>query len=484
MNRLPISKKSLVLFSLLISVVLGSSLGFYRGEPRNIVLIAVSLPVMLLSVLFPAASLPILMAVWSISNEYLGSIESFGGGHSITLPQLFGGVVTVVLAFAIILHSRMSTFFGDRLIVYYLLSALWTFAVSAVSGSSGIQFLFRYLSGCVLFLASYNFLSSPKGFDWYLLVGIISGLLSSLVTLMQLLLNTYYPNAAMALFSFGTVHTSLQEGIARSLGITGGSFITGVFLLIPLVFCLIQLQRSHHIRYRIVLAIVIVLHLLAILATVTRTAILATLLLVAMWLVLLARRSKTFILPGLLIIFLIVVMLFFAKSSLLVSSALERFTAKSMESGNGRLMIWEAIMTAFLKLPIANWLVGGGIGFGYSESTPALGIPQIPHNQYIWLLSDTGLFGLGFYLFWISASWHKIYVFIRDRQKNDALFLGGAGFLVLSVVYHLFVGLFWNFTGSVFVDWYLLSFCGVVLGLVQKHRISRCTSSYRTVYEK
>jgi len=106
----------------------------------------------------------------------------------------------------------------------------------------------------------------------------------------------------------------------------------------------------------------------------------------------------------------------------IISTAFSIFNEKG---DSGRLGLWQASMKMFKD--DLNWLTGVGLNnwqFVYpyysGPEGPLGGISSVgirPHNDYLWILTETGVLGLGIYLWLLFTVGRMIYIILK-RCKN------------------------------------------------------------------
>ena len=120
----------------------------------------------------------------------------------------------------------------------------------------------------------------------------------------------------------------------------------------------------------------------------------------------------------------------------------------SLETGTGkdRLELWKRTWDMFSESPV----IGKGLGnwkievlkYGHEGLTSEDNATfyQRPHNDFLWILSETGLIGFGLYLLIIILVIIKIYQFIRGgiQQKDRLFFIAVLISLSAYLVYSLF----------------------------------------------
>lgn len=108
------------------------------------------------------------------------------------------------------------------------------------------------------------------------------------------------------------------------------------------------------------------------------------------------------------------------KEQLSAEEIIERGDELSREDieSNGRFAMWEWSLASFYE---GKELTGSGLGrlqyALYNEDNPFTGLKAI-HNDYVQILSDTGLLGLILYLMtFLSVLVHAIYVYFRSKDR-------------------------------------------------------------------
>ena len=191
------------------------------------------------------------------------------------------------------------------------------------------------------------------------------------------------------------LHPALAEGIThpRLAGPFGEGLTLGSFLVVPLVLVVVLFFESRHRWERFLYAGLLAFFLVAFYFTLARGAWLAFAL--ALALLGIARYRILLVLaPAALVVVL-----------LLVPGITERF-APAVENPEettvaGRLARWEGAWAVFREHPI----LGAGLGVGNLEAgAEASGTPSAAHTDYLRVLADTGVLGLGAYLWLLAAA--------------------------------------------------------------------------------
>jgi O-antigen ligase len=134
-----------------------------------------------------------------------------------------------------------------------------------------------------------------------------------------------------------------------------------------------------------------------------------------------------------------------------------------------RLAHWQAALDMARHQP---WL---GVGFGnYEAAYPAFALINCPdalghaHNYYLNLLAETGVVGLGAYLFfWAAVFWQTLTVLGQLKWPERGIALGLLAAWVALATHHLVDKLYVN---NIYIH------LGVMLGLLQLLEDKQCTS--------
>jgi O-antigen ligase len=116
-----------------------------------------------------------------------------------------------------------------------------------------------------------------------------------------------------------------------------------------------------------------------------------------------------------------------------------------------------------------------GVGFGnYEAAYPAFALINWPdalghaHNYYLNLLAETGVVGLGAYLFfWAAVFWQTLTVLGQLKWPERGIALGLLAAWVALATHHLVDKLYVN---NIYIH------LGVMLGLLQLLEDKQCTS--------
>lgn len=210
---------------------------------------------------------------------------------------------------------------------------------------------------------------------------------------------------------------------------------------------------------------------------VLRTSIMGTTLALMMFFFFKYKIKSLPIISGVLILFVASILfipslkekMFFDKDK--ASTAQLRSGEISMDNinSNGRFVMWESLLTRFYT---PHEAIGNGTGStqNYMYSNHVFGGLQVPHNDYVQMLCDSGLIGLFLYL--LTAFTTIIHCFIEyNRKKNNvpiricAITTGSALAGILLTMYTDNVVNYSMATLS-----YPFGFYGMMLGLIENKK--------------
>jgi O-antigen ligase len=99
-------------------------------------------------------------------------------------------------------------------------------------------------------------------------------------------------------------------------------------------------------------------------------------------------------------------------------------------SSQERLAVWSKSWQLFEQHPlsgvgIGNWkIVCPGLGLTRTNAEAGEVYYQQPHNDYLWVLTETGVFGLAAYLLIFAlAFWYAVRVLLRRPSQDEAVFV-------------------------------------------------------------
>jgi tetratricopeptide (TPR) repeat protein len=139
-------------------------------------------------------------------------------------------------------------------------------------------------------------------------------------------------------------------------------------------------------------------------------------------------------------------------------------TAFSPSDARGRLIVWQHT----LEMVRDHWLMGVGLGswqyiypkYDQGDWITHNAAPQRPHNDFIWILSETGIIGLILYIWFLSTLGQTLWQQIkRHPTKVETLWMFGITIGLVALAGHSFFSfprerpavmfLFWLGVGSI-----------------------------------
>ena len=106
------------------------------------------------------------------------------------------------------------------------------------------------------------------------------------------------------------------------------------------------------------------------------------------------------------------------------------------------------------------WLIGSGIGTSEEVASKVTSYENLPHNDYLRVLVETGFFGLIFYLmfFFSLLKFFATQIFNKINKENNIIFLG-------TLIFYLIASLGQNCFIAISASGYMFCLMGVALKL-------------------
>ena len=460
----------IILFLMVISISGGFIISTYEN---SLILIygLFGIFFLLFLIIYPVWSLPIIISIWGIFHEFLEN-EVIAGlnifGLEINYSRATGLLIIIGILISFIINKRVFSFMNDNIIRIYILFEVWVFIISVFLSplNEGLSFLIRFSSGFIILLAFYSYINTLRKLIIVSWIMVSFGCINALYTIIKYLAGTSNSFGFINNLGLNSVSISYFEGISRSSGI-GGAFVSSGILMVIIGFSLVLLDNVKKKNMRYLLYFSIVVLFLGIISTITRTTIFGSIFLIILWSFLknhgfTKKTIITIILLGLL--FVISVQLFNSSSIINRLSDISGSMGLGWERiGNGRLGIWASILKLLWNLSPIKWIIGGGIGFSYSASMLVWGRADPAHNQYIWLLAETGLVGIIIYLAFIFSSFSRFINYIRSMYEQNVTKLNGLIALFISI--YLIFAMLWDFSHNAVFSWFFLPAVGISLRL-------------------
>jgi putative inorganic carbon (hco3(-)) transporter len=262
-------------------------------------------------------------------------------------------------------------------------------------------------------------------------------------------------------FLTGNPPSEVKNAFTRITGTFGQSNAFGRYLMLLVVFG-VALYPHLSRRWRLGLALVLAPGTLFLLLTYTRTAILGTVVGLAIVGLLQSKR----LLLGLVVLGVCAL--------LLVPQLSSRFTSLgSGEAGSGNSLEWRLGYWTEL-LPLANTNPLTGIGPNATQFLTEEG--KQPHNDFIRAYVETGIIGLGAYLFLLAALVGLGVRAVRGSPPGSLERGVAVGYLGCAVAF-VAVSVASNALSNVVILWYLFAFAAAAAAVARPHLPETAPSS-------
>ncbi len=426
--------------------------------------------------LYPDWTLPAVIGIWGIFQDrlenYTVDISAFG--TTLNASRVIGLVITFALILTLIIKGKIGSLSRLYPILLYLPFIFWTFLQGLLSDLSlSVPYLFRFFSETTMFIGFALLIRTEKQLKRVSVIYVVFGFIMALFTILFYLSGRSFLNIGVDLS--GTAITS-SENVLRSTGSFGGPFVTSTVLVVILAHALALWKAVKPGFQQLVLVSVWLTLIAGIFVTVTRTSIISAFIIFIIWIILQKPSPKAYLGITSFLVLAGVLSVNVIGLDSLISRSQELVGGLSVDQiGSGRIGIWTALLGEFYRQGPFAWLTGAGYGFSYIGALISFGIELIPHNQFLWLLTDFGALGLFFYLIFLGGTIFYITQTMRSKSfvKTGASFsqsLTEATFTLLLIVIFI-IGLFWNYTGNIAFNWFFLSTVGAIFGVIQSNTI-------------
>ena len=361
-----------------IALLVALALGILAAiDPQTSLLVAVLILAMALILPKPRFGLYFIAA--------LLPFETIGAFGSVFTIVKFIGIITFLAWFISIAKTRRSSLnLGDKtsllLLLFVAMSALSvTQTINLPTSAVGFLTLLQLVG---LYFMTMDLASDEQIFNQVLRILVLAGIPAALITLAQF----------------------FMSGASRALGVYPDPNYSALNMLILLPLSLIFINRNQNNKRQLWYFGVFMLLFFGIFATLSRGGLIALLFILLLGSLnnLLAPRIKHFLRISVVTMFFIVVLLALGDSRFSPSAIVQA-------GGSGRLDIWKTAWQVFLDHP----LIGVGIhtyklihpryAAQLANVKPWLVVPVVTHNTFIEVAVETGLFGLAFFLAFVSS---------------------------------------------------------------------------------
>jgi hypothetical protein len=371
-------------------------------------------------VLAPWPALLALAAVWAPAHAILADYRLAEVQYlELTLSRLLGvfillgfGCLLVVNAGARAEPSRLP--YPLRALCGFLI--LFALATAISSSTDGLVDLVRVASGVVIALVAYRTVDSLERLSRLSAVVVYGGLLVAAVTIVQFTLVRVQPGLAHALFGesfYARSYDVADPGLSavRVFGPLGGAGETAGALLVAFVFGLLRYSLGRDGRPKVTDVVWLVVIGAGILATLTRAAAVALLVLLLAWSLQRQLGSISAVALRTRLALLVAGLAVLTLPLLGARDIQTRFsdvnpTASGQAFAQGRGEIWSKELALIRSADPLQLALGRGAHASY-VAVPQPGDPtavQSPHNLFLWLVIETGLVGTITYLAFVLGA--------------------------------------------------------------------------------
>lgn len=272
---------------------------------------------------------------------------------------------------------------------------------------------------------------------------------------------------------------ALMIGAFRAEGSFGGAVATGTVCFFGMVLAVIVLahaQKSSR-RERFVAFATMAAGALGIVTTFTRTSIVGTIVFLAVYVVSRSGpRSRLSKSRRLLVAIALVAGIGVAFSLVSGETIEARFAdlpggggsaALQSESGSGRGLIWQGLISLQSQSTASQWMIGHGLLAVQPALQRKIGIRVDGHNSVLDVLYDMGIVGLFLY---VLLAWQIISVLGRAAEKDPDMAGYFTGWRAYVIAYYMSTEMFNGFVYMVGARWYTFIITGALLAFACRSR--------------
>lgn len=366
------------------------------------------------------------VGLFALMIPFEGITQLAGGTTVVRIVGLLAGgtLVAVGLLDNRIVKPPRSAIYWALFLFWGSISVLW-----AVDPKSALRQLATSASLIIFYLVAVSFRITEEEFKWVVRLTILGGCLA----------------AAFAVYEYSAGINWAQGSGARL--VERGSLIVGetevnpdffgLKLLVPISLAIAAFLAARSWLGRLIFLSALGIIVLALLLTMSRSALLSLLAMIVVFLVRLRLYRR--LLP--------VVLLGAALLAAMPATFFQRIRESTETGGAGRTDIWRAGLEIFKHYP---W-VGAGLGnfiivyqdfAGYSPKFH--GLMRSSHNMYLNVLVDLGILGLILFLTAIVTEVRDISRSTKHSQGSKVWVVAGEAALYSLLVYGFFVDLAWD----------------------------------------
>lgn len=405
----------------------------------------------LIAVIYYKPILPYLILVLLLPN-YGIDLFKIGGDVDISLLEPAVFMAFIGLIFLLTKKQRLSVHLTEVEFAIFLLF-LWTaFSVFWTPVQMrGIQQIIKIAVGLVIYFISTTMINNRKDFNTVVGAWVVLVLVVSVIGTYETFTTGF---KAAASYSFTSGYDKIHKDVRTTALFEGADmvgFITSLVTVLIITYLLI-LPRGW---WKTVLMFSLPLASFAFLTAMSRKSFVAIVGALFFMQLMLKKKFLSRLIIILIVSFVIAVsvLLTFASSGF-IEALKERVMSLFMspeESIKYRLDAWNVGIDMFKQSP----LIGKGLGSFYQISLLAGSQLNFPHNFYVFILSELGLVGLFFLIFWWFQIGLKFVKFLKDCANEEirVIGIGMIGGLITIAIHMAFRSFsltdptFWGFMG-------------------------------------
>lgn len=428
----------------------------------------------LLCILAPRRALYVLAALWGATHTILADFNlGHAGALDVTLSRGLGLIVLFALGFVAFsprLHGAPGRLPGSlkALVVFSVLFLVGT--IVAASAGDALSDFIRVASGVVIGVLAYRMVDSEERLLRLTKLVLVGGVVVACVTIVEFALIRVDRGLAESLFGSSFYQRSFAPGsnqyAVRVNGPLGGPGETANFLVVAAAFALLRYTLlRERVRSRATLLALLAI-CAGVLATLTRTAIIALLCLFFVWALQRQTRFGSAAATRLRVLTATCLVALVAVPLVGVQNITSRLSDAAPSSGTnfaqGRGAIWSAELAKITSGSPRQLLLGHG---PHSSYVPILtrGVvnAESPHNLVLWLLVETGLAGFLVYAVFLGGVALAYLRALWDRRFEPAGQV--AAVAVSALAAYLVLDMFVLTVNSPGNRWYFMLLVGATL---------------------
>jgi O-antigen ligase len=346
------------------------------------------------------------MLVLLFARPLLGptrSIEVFIGPMKINLLGGYSIAVIILGSLFLLLNKNTQKLPGGVAGAFACFLSLCVVSLSyTMNFSNAVGDIFRYLSAFVFLTLMFELVDSKERYLLVLKIIILSAIIPICFGLYQFITKT-------GLF----IDTTAGESRVRSFFLLPNPFAQ--YLVLIIIACAYAVKLPYRTKQKIMICTIALAAVYSLYLTWTKTSWIgfgAALVLYALF------DKRRFIYLPLIAIGLLALILFTSVGGHLIGESLEK-KQYGMSSWQWRNLTWKALFNGFLQKPVLGW----GLGSSMDLLMLIRRDPHVPHNDYIRLLVELGVFGFTAFftfMFIVATKFLRFFTVPDDflRQSN------------------------------------------------------------------